>query len=173
MAKNPWTDIEEAFKPMYDEKVVIELKDGSEKCGLNYVKFGNMPMSRSELEDCYHETSMELCPFGYYVVDEFVYVNDETAERLEYIERTRYNGGYHKNIVDIVNEMQDRYRASMKMEKVAYDIHNYIYRELYNASNGEYDLTDGVQVILDTEKYVAKCVVTDEAFKSLANNNLL
>ena len=29
MAKNPWTDIEEAFKPMYDEKVVIELKDGS------------------------------------------------------------------------------------------------------------------------------------------------
>ena len=28
MAKNPWTDIEEAFKPMYDEKVVIELKDG-------------------------------------------------------------------------------------------------------------------------------------------------
>ena len=29
MAKNPWTNIEEAFKPMYDEKVVIELKDGS------------------------------------------------------------------------------------------------------------------------------------------------
>lgn len=156
-----------------DGELRIELKDGSEKCGLDYVKFGNMPMSRSELEDCYHETSMELCPFGYYVVDEFVYVNDEFVERLKYIERARYNGGYHKNIVDIVNEMQDRYRASMKREKVAYDIHNYIYRELYNASNGEYDLTDGVQVILDTEKYVANCVVTDEAFKILANNNLL
>lgn len=76
-----------------DGELRIELKDGNEKCRLDYVKFGNMPMSRSKLEDCYHETSMELCPFGYYIVDEFVYVNDETAERLEYIERTRYNSG--------------------------------------------------------------------------------
>lgn len=28
MAKNPWTDIEEAFEPMYDE-VVVETKNGS------------------------------------------------------------------------------------------------------------------------------------------------
>lgn len=157
-----------------DGELRIELKDGSEKCGLDYVKFGNMPMSRSELEDCYHKTPMELHTFGYYVVDEFVYVNDETAERLEYIERARYNGGYHKNIVDIVNEMQDRYRASMKREKVAYDIHNYIYRELYNASNREYTLTDGVQVTFDTEKYVTvNCLITDEGFKILAENNIL
>ena len=27
--RSPWTNIEEAFEPMYDEKVVIELKDGS------------------------------------------------------------------------------------------------------------------------------------------------
>lgn len=29
MAKNPWTDIEEAFEPMYDEVVVVETKNGS------------------------------------------------------------------------------------------------------------------------------------------------
>ena len=62
-----------------DGELRIELKDGNEKCRLDYVKFGNMPMSRSKLEDCYHETSMELHPLGYYIVDEFVYVNDETA----------------------------------------------------------------------------------------------
>ena len=27
--RSPWEHIEEAFEPMYDEKVVIELKDGS------------------------------------------------------------------------------------------------------------------------------------------------
>ena len=156
-----------------DGELRIELKDGNEKCRLDYVKFGNMPMSRSKLEDCYHETSMELCPFGYYIVDEFVYVNDETAERLEYIERTRYNSGYPKNIVDIINEIEDLYSGCIITDNVVYDIQNYIFRELYNASNGEYDLTDGVQVILDTEKYVANCVVTDEAFKILADNNLL
>ena len=156
-----------------DGELRIELKDGSEKCRLDYVKFGNMPMSRSKLEDCYHETSMELHPLGYYIVDEFVYVNDETAERLKYIEHTRYNNGYPKNIVDIINETQDLFSGCMMIEKVAYDIQNYISRELYNASNGEYALTDGVQVTFDTEKYVANCVVTDEAFKILADNNLL
>ena len=156
-----------------DGELRIELKDGNEKCRLDYVKFGNMPMSRSKLEDCYHETSMELCPFGYYIVDEFVYVNDEFAERLKYIEYTRYNSGYPKNIVDIINEIEDLYSGCIITDNVVYDIQNYIFRELYNASNGEYDLTDGVQVILDTEKYVANCVVTDEAFKILANNNLL
>ena len=156
-----------------DGELRIELKDGNEKCRLDYVKFGNMPMSRSKLEDCCHETSMELCPFGYYIVDEFVYVNDEFAERLKYIEYTRYNSGYPKNIVDIINEIEDLYSGCIITDNVVYDIQNYIFRELYNASNGEYDLTDGVQVILDTEKYVANCVVTDEAFKILANNNLL
>ena len=29
MAKNPWTDIEEAFEPMYDEVVVVHTKNGS------------------------------------------------------------------------------------------------------------------------------------------------
>lgn len=29
MSKNPWTDIEEAFEPMYDEVVVVETKNGS------------------------------------------------------------------------------------------------------------------------------------------------
>lgn len=156
-----------------DGKLCIELKDGSTKCNINYVKFGNMPMSRSKLEDCYHETSMELHPLGYYIVDEFVYVNDETAERLKYIEHTRYNSGYPKNIVDIINEIEDLYSGCIITDNVVYDIQNYIFRELYNASNGEYALTDGVQVILDTEKYVANCVVTDEAFKILADNNLL
>ena len=156
-----------------DGELRIELKDGNEKCILDYVKFGNMPMSRSKLEDCYHETSMELHPLGYYIVDEFVYVNDETAERLEYIERTRYNSGYPKNIVNIINEIEDLYRGCIITDNVVYDIQNYIFRELYNASNGEYALTDGVQVTFDTEKYVANCVVTDEAFKILADNNLL
>ena len=29
MSKNPWTDIEEAFEPMYDEVVVVNTKNGS------------------------------------------------------------------------------------------------------------------------------------------------
>ena len=156
-----------------NEELCIELKDGSEKRGMNYVKFGNMPMRRSELEECYRETSMEQHYLGYYIVDEFIYVNDETAERLEYIERTRYNSGYPKNIVDIINETQDLFRGCIIRNKLAYDIQNYISRELYNASNGEYALTDGVQVTLDVDNYAVNCVITDEAFKFLADNNLL
>lgn len=156
-----------------DGELRIELKDGSEKCRLDYVKFGNMPMSRSELEDCYHKTNMEMHPFGYYIVDEFVYINDETAERLKSIERTRYNGGYPKKIDDIICEIQNLYRGSMKTQEVAYDIQYHIFRELFNASNGKYDLVDGVQATLDAGNYAVNCVVTDEAFKSLADNNLL
>ena len=48
-----------------DEKLCIELKDGNEKRRIDYVKFGNMPMSRSDLEDCYHKTSMERHYLGY------------------------------------------------------------------------------------------------------------
>ena len=156
-----------------NEELCIELKDGSEKRGLDYVKFGNMPMSRSELEECYRETSMEQHPLGYYIVDEIVYVNDETAERLKSIERTRYNGGYLKKIDDIICEIQNIYKGSMKTQKVAYDIQNHIFRELFNASNRKYNLTDGVQVILDADDYAVNCVITDEGFKSLADNNLL
>ena len=157
-----------------DGELCIELNDGSEKCGLYYVKFGNMPMSRSELEDCYHKTSMELHPLGYYNVNEFIYVNDETAERLKYIERTRYmNNGYPKNFVKIINEIKYLYSGCIITDNVVYDIQNYIFRELYNASNGKYDLRDGVQVTPDIDNCVANCVITDEAFKSLADNNLL
>lgn len=156
-----------------NEKLCIELKDGSERRGLDYVRFGNMPMSRSELEECYRETSMEQHPLGYYIVDEIVYVNDETAERLKSIERTRYNGGYPKKIDDIICEIQKIYKGSMKTQKVAYDIQNHIFRELFNASNRKYNLTDGVQVILDADDYAVNCVITDDGFKSLADNNLL
>ena len=61
----------------------------------------------------------------------------------------------------------------MKPQEIVYDIQNYIFRELFNASNGKYDLVDGVQATLDADNYAVNCVVTDEAFKSLANNNLL
>ena len=94
-----------------NEELCIELKDGSEKRGLDYVKFGNMPMSRSELEECYRETSMEQHPLGYYIVDEIVYVNDETAEKQKSIERTNYNGGYPKKIEDIICEIQNIYKG--------------------------------------------------------------
>ena len=157
-----------------DGKLCIELKDGSTKCNINYVKFGNMPMSRSELEKCCYETPIEQHYLGYYIVDEFVYVNDEIAERLKYNEHMCYmNGGYPKKIEDIINEIQDRYSCSMKTQEIVYDIQNYIFRELFNASNGKYDLVDGVQATLDADNYAVNCVVTDEAFKSLANNNLL
>lgn len=157
-----------------DEKLCIELKDGSTKSNIDYVKFGNMPMSRSELKECYRETSMKLHPLGYYIVDEFVYVNDKIAERLKYIEYERYmNGGYPKKIDDIICEIQNRYSCSMKPQEIVYDIQNYIFRELFNASNGKYDLVDGVQATLDADNYAVNCVVTDEAFKSLADNNLL
>lgn len=155
-------------------KLCIELKDGSTKSDIDYVKFGNMPMSRSELEKCFHETSMEQHYLGYYIVDEFIYVNDETAEKLKYIEHTRYmNSGYPKKIDDIIYEIQNLYRGSMKTQKVAYYIQNYIFTQLFNASDGKYVLTDGVQVILNEGNYAVNCVITDEAFKSLADNNLL
>ena len=157
-----------------DGELCIKLKDGSEKRRIDYVKFGNMPMSRSELEDCYHKTSMERHYLGYYIVDEFVYVNDKISERLKYVEDIRYmNGGYLKNIDDIICEIQNLYRGSMKTQNVAYDIQNYIFRELFNASNRKYNLTDGVQVTLDAGNYAVNCVITDEGFKSLADNNLL
>lgn len=157
-----------------DEKLSIELKDGSTKSNIDYVKFGNMPMSRSELEKCCYETPMKQHYLGYYIVDEFIYVNDEIAERLKYNEYERYmNDGYLKKIDDIIYEIQKIYRGSMKTQKVAYDIQNHIFRELFNASNGKYNLTNGVQVILDADEYAVNCVITDEAFKSLANNNLL
>ena len=157
-----------------DGELRIELRDGSEKRRIDYVKFGNMPMSRSELEDCYHKTSMERHYLGYYIVDEFVYVNDKISERLKYVEDIRYmNGGYLKNIDDIICEIQNLYRGSMKTQNVAYDIQNYIFRELFNASNRKYNLTDGVQVTLDAGNYAVNCVITDEGFKSLADNNLL
>ena len=160
-----------------DGELCIELNDGSEKCGLYYVKFGNMPMSRSELEECYRETSMEQHPLGYYIVDEIVYVNDETAERLNYIERSCYmNDRYLKKLEDIIYDIQNLYRDSIKTQKVAYEIQNYIFRERSNASNGKYVLMDGVQGILALDRrgnYVVNCVITDEGFKSLADNNLL
>lgn len=155
----------------------IELKDGSEKRGIDYVKFGNMPLSRSELDKCYHKTSMDRHYLGYYIVDEFIYVNDETVERLELIERSCYmNDKYSKKIDDIIYEIRNLYRDSIKTQKVAYEIQNYIFRELSNASNGKYVLPDGVQVILGLGRrgnYVVNCVITDEGFKSLADNNLL
>ena len=157
-----------------DGELRIELKDGSEKCGLDYVKFGNMPMSSSELEDCCHETPIEQHPFGYYTVDSFVYVNDKTAERMKYIERARYmNGVYPKKIDDIINQAQDLYKGCMMTKDVAFGIQNHIFRQLYNASNGEYTLDDGVRPTFDTDNGVVNCIITDEAFKILALNNLL
>ena len=83
------------------------------------------------------------------------------------------NGGYPKKIDDIICEIQNLYKGSMKTQKVAYDIQNHIFCELFNASNRNYNLTDGVQVKLDAGDYAVNCVITDEAFKSLADNNLL
>lgn len=155
-------------------KLCIELKDGSKKTNIDYVKFGNMPMSFSELKKCYHETPMEKHYLGYYIVDEFVYVNDEIAERLKCSERLYcMNSRYPKKIEDIIYEIQNLYRGPMKTQSIAYDIQNYIFRELFNASGGKYVLTDGVQVTLNVENYAVNCVVTDEGFKSLADNNLL
>lgn len=157
-----------------DRKLSIDLKDGSTKSNIDYVKFGNMPMSHYELEKCGHETPMKQHYLGYYIVDEFVYVNDKIAERLKYIDHMRYmNGGYPKKIDDIICEIQNLYKGSMKTQKVAYDIQNHIFCELFNASNRKYNLTDGVQVILDADDYALNCVITDEGFKSLADNNLL
>ena len=152
-----------------DVFLTIELKDGSTKYGWDYAKFGKIATSLSELEDCYRELPMEHHPFGYYFVDEFVYIDNKTAERMKYNVR----GGYHKNIVDIANEVQNLYKGRMMVKDVAFEIQNYIFRQLYNETNGEYVLNDGVQVMFDTDNCAANCVISDEAFKILADNNIL
>ena len=152
----------------------IELKDGNVKYDWQYAKFGNVPTSCSELEDCYNELPMELHRFGYYYVDEFVYVDDKTAERMKFNERVSYmNDGQPKDIVDIINQVQALYNGRMMTQDVAFEIQNHIFRQLYNASNGEYVLDDGVRVVFDTDNNVANCIISDEAFKILADNNIL
>ena len=147
----------------------IEQKDGNVKYSWEYAKFGNVPTSLSELEDCYRELPMEHHPFGYYFVDEFVYIDNKTAERMKYNTR----GGYQKNMVDIANEVQNLYKGRMMVKDVAFEIQNYIFQQLYNETNGEYVLNDGVQVIFDADNCAASCIISDEAFKILADNNIL
>ena len=152
----------------------IELKDGNVKYDWQYAKFGNVPTSCSELEDCYNELPMELHRFGYYYVDDFVYVDDKTAERMKFNARTSYmNDGEPKTIVDITNQVQALYNGCMMTQDVAFEIQNHIFRQLYNATNGEYALDYGVQVTFDADNGVANCVISDEAFKILADNNIL
>ena len=152
----------------------IELKDGNEKYGWQYAKFGNVPTSLSEREDCYNELPMELHRFGYYYVDDFVYVDDKTAERMKFNARTSYmNDGEPKTIVEIINQVQALYNGRMMTQDVAFEIQNHIFRQLYNATNGEYALDYGVQVTFDADNNVANCVISDEAFKILADNNIL
>ena len=152
----------------------IELKDGNEKYGWRYAKFGNVSTSRLELEDCYNELDMRLHPFGYYIVDEFVYVDDKTAERMKFNERASHmNDGELKNIVDIINQAQALYNGRMMTKNVAFEIQNHIFRQLYNATNGEYALDDGVRVVFDTDNKAANCIISDEAFRILADNNIL
>ena len=152
----------------------IELKDGNEKYGWQYAKFGNVPTSLSEREDCYNELPMELHSFGYYYVDDFVYVDDKTAERMKYNIRASYmNDGEPKTIVEIINQVQALYEGRMMTKDVAFEIQNHIFRQLYNATNGEYALDYGVQVTFDADNGVANCVISDEAFKILAENNIL
>ena len=151
----------------------IELKDGNVKYGWQYAKFGNVPTSLSEREDCYNELPMELHRFGYYYVDDFVYVDDKTAERMKFNERTSYmNDGEPKNIVDIINQAQALY-VRMMTKNDAFKIQNYIFRQLYNATYGQYALDNGVQVTFDADNGVDNCVISDEAFRILADNNIL
>ena len=152
----------------------IELKDGNVKYGWQYVKFGNVPTSRLELEESYNELDMEQHRFGYYYVDEFVYVDDKTAERMKFNKRAScMNDGEPKTFVDIINQVQALYEGRMMTKDVAFEIQNHIFRQLYNATNGEYALDYGVQVTFDTDNGVANCVISDEAFKILADNNIL
>ena len=152
----------------------IELKDGNVKYGWQYAKFGNVPTSLSEREDCYNELPMELHRFGYYYVDDFVYVDDKTAERMKFNARTSYmNDGELKTIVEIINQVQALYNGRMMTQDVAFEIQNHIFRQLYNATNGEYALDDGVRVIFDTDNNAANCIISDEAFRILADNNIL
>ena len=152
----------------------IELKDGNVKYDWQYAKFGNVATSRSELEDCYHEEPMELSRFGYYYVDEFVYVDDRTAERMKFNERASYiNDGEPKTIVDIINQVQALYGGCMMTKDVAYGIQSHIFQQLYKVTYGEYALNDGVRVTFDADNGVANCVISDEAFRILADNNIL
>ena len=152
----------------------IELKDGNVKYDWQYAKFGNVPTSRSELEESYNELPMELSRFGYYYVDEFVYVDDKTAERMKFNARASYmNDGQPKDIVDITNQVQALYNGRMMTQDVAFEIQNHIFRQLYNATNGEYALDDGVRVVFDTDNNAANCIISDEAFRILADNNIL
>ena len=152
----------------------IELKDGNTKYDWEYAKFGDIPTSRLELEESYNELPMELHRFGYYYVDEFVYVDDKTAERMKFNARASYmNGGQPKDIVDITNQVQAIYNGCMMTQDVAFEIQNHIFRQLYNATNGEYVLDDGVRVVFDTDNNVANCIISDEAFKILADYNIL
>ena len=152
----------------------IELKDGNKKYDWQYAKFGNVSTSRSELEDCYNELDMRLHPFGYYIVDEFVYVDDKTAEKMKFNVRASYmNDGEPKTIVEIINQVQALYEGRMMTKDVAFEIQNHIFRQLYNATNGEYVLDDGVRVVFDTDNNVANCIISDEAFKILADYNIL
>ena len=117
---------------------------------------------------------MELHRFGYYYVDDFVYVDDKTAERMKFNARTSYmNDGEPKTIVEIINQVQALYNGRMMTQDVAFEIQNHIFRQLYNATNGEYALDYGVQVTFDADNNVANCVISDEAFKILADNNIL
>ena len=151
----------------------IELKDGNEKYGWQYAKFGNVPTSLSEREDCYNELPMELHRFGYYYVDDFVYVDDKTAERMKFNERASHmNDGELKNIVDIINQAQALY-VRMMTKNDAFKIQNYIFRQLYNATYGQYALDNGVQVTFDADNGVDNCVISDEAFRILADYNIL
>ena len=152
----------------------IKLKDGNVKYGWQYAKFGNVPTSLSEREDCYNELPMELHRFGYYYVDDFVYVDDKTAERMKYNARASYvNDGEPKTIVEIVNQVQALYNGRIMTQDVAFEIQNHIFRQLYNATNGEYALDDGVRVVFDTDNNAANCIISDEAFRILADNNIL
>ena len=152
----------------------IELKDDSVKYDWQYAKFGNVPTTRLELEDCYNELLMELNSFGYYYVDDFVDVDDKTAERMKFNERASYmNDGEPKTIVEIINQVQALYNGRMMTQDVAFEIQNHIFRQLYNATNGEYALDYGVQVTFDADNGVANCVISDEAFRILADYNIL
>ena len=152
----------------------IELKDGNVKYGWQYAKFGNVPTSRLELEESYNELPMELHRFGYYYVDDFVYVDDKTAEKMKINECASYmNDGEPKTIVEIINQVQALYNGRMMTQDVAFEIQNHIFRQLYNATNGEYALDYGVQVTFDADNGVVNCVISDEAFRILADNNIL
>ena len=152
----------------------IELKDDSVKYGWQYAKFGNVPTTRLELEESYNELPLEPSRFGYFVIDEFVYVDDKTAERMKFNARTSYmNDGEPKTIVEIINQVQALYNGRMMTQDVAFEIQNHIFRQLYNATNGEYALGDGVQVTFDADNGVANCVISDEAFRILADYNIL